>query len=350
VFSLALVLRNLLEPETAPTTRGELMSLLHRRASEPIAPFRRRELRYLRPAFARWLSLDPAARPSAAGLAAELCLLTRPEERREARLRLLRRLAPILGIAALLVSGLLLQLRQQTSELSAERRRLSLQMKQSEVLRKQSSDRLQQLEHKSALLGSQSQQLRGAIAIARQIDAQLTATEERADAANRKLRKLGEERDALLSERDGLIGERADLRARRDQLLQERDALSHERDELRAERDQLVRERDELTRTRDALQQDRDAMLGQRNDLLRQRDRVQAELASAQRLVDAVRAERDELRAAYERLKNELHDVRREFRALRGERADAAAGAATQAPAAAPPASQPGAPPAPQPQ
>src|SRR5690606_507477 len=64
------------------------------------APPKGRSLRYLERAWARWLSLDPLERPSAAELAEQLAILTEPEERRARRVRLMRWLLPMLiGLA-----------------------------------------------------------------------------------------------------------------------------------------------------------------------------------------------------------------------------------------------------------
>lgn len=101
VFAMALSLRNALEPETQPDVpAGAIRSFVEQRARRlPPLP-QRRELRYLRPAFARWMSLDPTERPSAGELAEELALLTAPEERRERRQRLFRWLLPMLATIA----------------------------------------------------------------------------------------------------------------------------------------------------------------------------------------------------------------------------------------------------------
>jgi serine/threonine protein kinase len=310
VFSLALVLRNLLEPETAPPTASEVLPHLHKRATEPVPGPRRRELRYLRPAFARWLNLDPDKRPTASELASELAVLTQPEETRQVRMRLLRRIVPVLAAAGVLVAGLAVQLGKQKTQLKAERQLLSQQMKQSDELRKQSTDQLQELEQKSQQIGSQSRQLQRAIAIARQIDGQLARAEERVDAANKKARKAEDERDALVIERD-------DLRVTKERVTGERDALSHERDTLTAERDALGQKRDEVTRQRDAIEQDRNSLLAQRNDLTRQRDRLQSDLATEQRQFESARAERDELKTAFESLKNDFAELKRRFSELR---------------------------------
>jgi hypothetical protein len=101
VFALALTLREVLEPETLPalpTSEAEVPAYLRARATVPLPPPSRFDLRHLRRPFARWLSLDPEARPTADAFRRQLAILTEPERRRR---RLLRR-----GLVALVV-GLL---------------------------------------------------------------------------------------------------------------------------------------------------------------------------------------------------------------------------------------------------
>jgi tRNA A-37 threonylcarbamoyl transferase component Bud32 len=97
VFALALSLRNALEPETEEDVpAGAVEAFIARRArTAPPIPARR-DLRYLAPYFARWLSLDPAQRPSAEVFAKELAALTRPEERRDRLRKTLAWLLPLL--------------------------------------------------------------------------------------------------------------------------------------------------------------------------------------------------------------------------------------------------------------
>ncbi len=98
VFSLALTLRNALEPSTQEDVPGGAVEafIAHRAAHVPRAPVGT-DLRYLAPHFERWLNPDPARRPTADAFADELAALTAPEERRARRARTLRWLAPLLA-------------------------------------------------------------------------------------------------------------------------------------------------------------------------------------------------------------------------------------------------------------
>lgn len=97
VFALALSLRNALEPETEEDVpAGAVEAFIARRSrTAPPIPVRR-DLRYLAPYFARWLSLDPEQRPSAEAFAKELAVLTRPEERRDRVRKTIAWLLPLL--------------------------------------------------------------------------------------------------------------------------------------------------------------------------------------------------------------------------------------------------------------
>jgi serine/threonine protein kinase len=104
VFSLALTLRNALEPSTQEhVPSGAVDAFIAHRATHVPRPPSGHDLRYLAPQFERWLNPDPARRPTADELADELTVLTAPEERRARRARTLRWLVPLL--AALAVVG-----------------------------------------------------------------------------------------------------------------------------------------------------------------------------------------------------------------------------------------------------
>ena len=105
VFGLALSLRNALEPHTQEEVFGGAVEtfVAHRAVNSPDPP-ERRDLRFLRPSFARWLSANPDERPSADQLADELRILTRPEERKRRTAAVLRWAGPI-GVAILLIFG-----------------------------------------------------------------------------------------------------------------------------------------------------------------------------------------------------------------------------------------------------
>lgn len=101
VFALALTLRNALAPEEEePVLAGAVDAFVHHRARRaPRAP-RRRDLRYLKPYFERWLHLAPDERPSAEAMVSQLKALTRPEERRARRVSVLRWVLPLAAIFA----------------------------------------------------------------------------------------------------------------------------------------------------------------------------------------------------------------------------------------------------------
>jgi serine/threonine protein kinase len=104
VFSLALTLRNALEPSTQEhVPSGAVDAFIAHRATHVPRPPSGRDLRYLAPHFERWLNPDPARRPTADEFSDELAVLTAPEERRARRARTLRWLVPLL--AALAVVG-----------------------------------------------------------------------------------------------------------------------------------------------------------------------------------------------------------------------------------------------------
>lgn len=95
VFSLALTLRHALDPTQSEDVAGGAVDafVAFRATHAPAAPSGR-ELRDLRPYFARWLHVSPDARPSAEQLRQELAALTRPQERTARRWQLMRWVLP----------------------------------------------------------------------------------------------------------------------------------------------------------------------------------------------------------------------------------------------------------------
>ena len=126
VFSLALALRNSLEPETLEDiVGGSVDAFIARRARRSPAPPSSAPLAFLRPSFERWLALSPDERPTAEELASELRVLTRPEERRARRASVLRWVAPVVvAFVALGSAGFWIAAREtELSRLEAERAR-----------------------------------------------------------------------------------------------------------------------------------------------------------------------------------------------------------------------------------
>lgn len=126
VFSLALALRNALEPSTQDVVEtGATDAFITERAvTSPRLPTKK-ELRYLAPHFARWLHRDPNERPTADELANELSVLTEPEERKKRRATLLRWLVPLTVVVGVVFAAgfLLLNERAERERLEAFRAR-----------------------------------------------------------------------------------------------------------------------------------------------------------------------------------------------------------------------------------
>jgi eukaryotic-like serine/threonine-protein kinase len=173
VFSLALSLRNALEPGTQEQVPGTAIeSFIGQRAqSSPRGPTAR-EFAFLEPYFKRWLAHDPIDRPSAEELAEELNVLTRPEQARARRRSIMRWAAPIaLGSMTALSSVTYVYIKEREvshnarlradltlSKLDAEaakRAELEESFQHSELTRQQLSERLTARTHEAAALETQ---------------------------------------------------------------------------------------------------------------------------------------------------------------------------------------------------
>lgn len=117
VFSLALSLRNALEPSTAEEVAGGAVEAFveYRAQNRPGLPDGK-DLRYLESQWERWLSPDPDKRPTSEQLVRELAVLTAPEERRERRKKTLRWLLPT-AFALLALFGAAVYILQKNAQL-----------------------------------------------------------------------------------------------------------------------------------------------------------------------------------------------------------------------------------------
>jgi hypothetical protein len=324
VFSLALVLRNLLDPPEPPDVDVVPLAALHKRATEPEPPPRRKDLRYLAPHFHRWLSLDPDERPTAAEFSRELRVLTEPEERRAARVRLLKRIVPVVLLSAAAVAWLWYEVQRQEQQLTVQQEQLSAKAQETAVLRHQSEGQLQQLEAQMEELGSQRRELTRAIRIARQLDQQLERTEDKRGQLSRQVRALGDQRDALQRQRDtlqqardALQQEQARLQAAYDRVTQQRDELTLERNALRLERTQLERERDRLQQQATALQAERELLGEKLASVERARDSLQKSQRGLEQQVLDLHEQRKTQAARIDRLESENRKLEAENRKLK---------------------------------
>ena len=267
VFSLALTLRNALEPEREePVLAGAVDAFVRYRARRAPTTPRGRDLGYLEPSFARWLHLAPDERPSAELLAEQLAALTRPEERRARRLNALRWVLPLAAVfaAALFVSYRETELQRieasQARELAAIERLRAVEA--SERAAKVRADLVASLERRRALEAdvARLEEEYGASRLTRQelasklahTESQLTVvlaeTERRAAEVDEHLRQVRAERDGvrrelavsdrafqdereraatLQSRVEGLVAEIEDARASSADARARVDALEH---------------------------------------------------------------------------------------------------------------------------
>ncbi len=299
VYALALTLRVALEPESVPDIRDlDKLSILMKRSSEPIPLPRRRELAFLKPYFERWLNLDPAKRPTAEELATELRVLTQPEERRAARIRLLRRVAPFAVAAAALIAFLWMQVSQQKVEIKQQldviaqtRQDLEEEMEKGDADRQRASAELAEL---SQNLGSKSEQLTKTLSVAQDLEKQLNRT---SVSRARLARALNVERD----EHEALKGRHTELQASHAELGKQRDALNKERNELQRDGEKLRSQIEKLKEQEAGLRKD---IEGLKSEMAAQEERI----AKLEKKRDQFKAERDEAAAALEQTKQELEE------------------------------------------
>lgn len=280
VFALALALRNALEPETEEDVpAGAVEAFIQRRATQPPPPPTRRDLKFLRPYFARWLAADPAERPTADELARELEVLTRPEERSARTRKTLSWLVPMLaGLTSIFVAVVYVFHREselQRREIDAAR--VEVANVRADLLVEEA--RRQALDQDHAQLMQQYEEGR----LSRSELANQLAT------AQGQIEILGSRIASLIAERDQISSDIVLVRARLGQseatLATTADLLRDERQERRAVEEELSDERSE----NDELQADL------RDDLAAAEVRAEARATEVSRL-------RDELDATYGRL------------------------------------------------
>ena len=284
VFALALSLRNALEPETQEdVAAGAIGAFIEQRANDAPAVPEGRSLRYLERAWARWLSVDPLERPSAAELAEELAILTAPEERRARRARLLRWLVPMLMGLAGIFGAVVYHLDQRAETRARQAQRAEDAAADARADLVASDARRRAVEEGHAALLARYEQGR----MSRRELASRLATAEG---------QLRYERGELLR----AVASRDELRAQLGARTAERDASRGENAELSAQLEQsgvtlALRERElgaERARARELgveLATERDARIARERELAeaaQARDRAEAELARVRAHVD----------------------------------------------------------------
>ncbi len=234
VFSLALALRNALDPETQEEVQaGAVESFVAARASVVPEHPRTKDLRFLRSAFDRWMSLDPKERPTAEEFAKELTLLTRPEEQRAKRARLVRWLAPTtLALGAVFAAVVFvmanqtefqrLQAEQARAEFSAEsQRRMALEQDVARIEDRYQQSRLTRMDlaHKLGEAEASFAVSQSSLATERRRTGELTSELETANAHSERLAGDLRQRSAELNEAQQTVAAREEALAHTEQQL-----------------------------------------------------------------------------------------------------------------------------------
>lgn len=336
VYSLALVLRNMLDPSLArpPRSTSQVADMLRARVERNAQRSNNRDLRYLRPHFKRWLSQDPDKRPTASELAQEFEILTAPEDRRQARWRFLQRALPVLAILGLVITALTFQLQEKKSALVVKGRELEQEREVKEALKRQSEEQLDRLDISARRLGLERRQVKQARAEGRRLSGQLTIANQRFDA-------LTVQHQTLTAERDGLRQSQQELQTAHDDLAEQRDTLNEDLKTVRGERDQIVEQRDEFRRQRDETERARDKAIAQRDSVTAQRDEAATDRDETRRelkvartdlkkatnrvslldkRIETLRQERDAVRKVRDKTKRELATERKKSNRLTRQR------------------------------
>lgn len=302
IFSLALSLRNALEPDLRDDIPPEeVEAFIGARADSSPEPPRSRALRYLKPHFERWLSKDASERPTAAEMAEELEILVEPERRRARRKMRLQAAIPLVSIAALAlfilgsvfqahvaekeaealraqqqIEGLASDLaasEQRSAEVEEHSQRIAKEYERSQLSRQELSRRIARIESEKAqaearartlgsrleaaqstlestqeTLNSRLQELRRERAKADELREQLSESQTRAEQLERERirqeRVLEERAEALAALRD----EKHALEARIETLSSRLDAEKRKSDELERSLEEAIQARRRLER------------------------------------------------------------------------------------------------------
>lgn len=323
VFSLALSLRDALDPDGRELiTAGSVDRFIaHRAASVPDAP--RGELSFLAPHFARWLSADPDARPTADELAEQLAVLTLPEEQRERRMRALRVVVPLVLtlIAVFSVVAWQLELRARLGQ--AEAAEAKLRAASIEDSLEDETERRQALEEEVA---AAQERYRSSQLTREQLVTRLAESETKLAESGRSVAALRRAGQRVTQERDEareritvlereVTGARSRAAAAETRVAQLTTELASARDAAQASQRLLEQERAELARVREQLTgaTQRASAAEQAAAAAEQRAAAAAQ-AAASAEQRAEQAER-ELRAA----RAEVEQAERRVRALEAE-------------------------------
>lgn len=314
VFSLALSLRNALEPETQEDVpAGAVETFVETRARMlPEFP-KAKSLRFLKPNFERWLHEDAAKRPTAEEFAEELAALVAPEKARRQRRRLYRYLVPLLVVAAAGITGLagFYENRRASQELEAEQARVEAVAAQQDLER--SEERRRGVERSAAALAENRSQLEAALAASETVVGRYeTDLQRREDALESTRERLDSTQQHLVAERQA---RQNDADAHADALAEERRriaALEGQAETLEARLGDAQRARQRAVDSEATLQEELTSLQGTLESL-------RSQLASARRQRDASREAQSAAEEESQRLTEELVSAHSRAARLQGQ-------------------------------
>ncbi len=307
VFSLALSLRNALEPSTQPdVAAGAVDSFIRERAqSIPELPTSK-DLRYLHKHFRRWMALDPAERPTADEFASELAVLTAPEERRERRMRQLRTVVPIVTVLFSVVGWGAYRLIED-ARIHAEKAEAAAQQREAAM-----ESAVQEREQLEQQIARAQQNIQASQLSRAELEDQLATAQGNLSVARRTLTRLRRREREKAKQIDGLTTELEDVRSRLTQIGER----------LAAAEGQLQRRTEQLAEARRQVEElsARQARLEERLRAAEQaRAEAQGELERAQAQVSELQRERDRAEAGQRRSAEQAQRTAAELARVRAE-------------------------------
>lgn len=295
-FSLALTLRNALEPASRERVTGSaLNAFIARRATRlPKLP-QSDDLAYLKPHFEHWLSLTPELRPSAEDLAREFQVLEQPEQRRARRRALLRWLAPLAASFLVVIAAVSLVLNRRATLARSDAANARATAANESERRRQAEQTKQALEVRVQQEQAETRQLSNALNSAERRRESLSDSLHTLERKEGQLRRVVEQQETELASSKGLALE---LEQRRTDLQGE---LSNLRAQLKARDDRLAAAEADLALLRvEKGEQERAAQesVAELAAVRAQLDDVSRELALQTRELEEARKELKQLRSA----------------------------------------------------
>ena len=297
IFSLALTLRDALQPELREDVAdGSISLFIARRADEVPAAPDTKDLKYLKSHFSRWMHLDPSERPSADELADELDVLTLPEERRARRMRLIRTVGPIAFAALVAFAAVVWTLKRNAEQQAA---RADVAVSEAEAARALHSEE----QARSAELANEVENASAKLASTNLSKQELT-------------KKLGRTRGELNFAKKSLARRRKELSS----LQEAHDTLSRKAQDLST---RLTSTENNLRTSQTKYSEANAALTKARADVSRLSGEVnnaQAELASLRTSEQTARSEINKLNERIRSLDALITQLRSELRAARAQR------------------------------